>query len=218
MRQRNIARRIRDIVLPVPAAPSNLSLPNKVLVTNSFWDFDKHGSQEWYDIIPCIPALWQSSKDVTCIAVTIPVFKSCFFEGTHICFASVCRFFTFIIFFKKKNDINKGKYIGVGGHIELNESKEQALIREVKEETGLTLNSAKLCAVEEYTPISGEDRHVIFLYKSNDFSGVVREHIENEDRVFWIDRSKLFETFEIVKNKYKNLLDQLAKNIISNIK
>lgn len=38
---------------------------------------------------------------------------------------------------KKKHDINKGKWVGIGGHIEEGENKEQALIREIKEETGL---------------------------------------------------------------------------------
>ena len=41
----------------------------------------------------------------------------------------------------KKNDINKDKWIGVGGHFEQDESPEECLLREVKEETGLTLNS-----------------------------------------------------------------------------
>ena len=45
---------------------------------------------------------------------------------------------------KKKNDINKGKYIGVGGHIEIGETPEEALLREVKEETGLSLTSYEL--------------------------------------------------------------------------
>ena len=40
---------------------------------------------------------------------------------------------------KKKNDINEGKWIGVGGHVEYQESPEECLVREVKEETGLTL-------------------------------------------------------------------------------
>ena len=40
---------------------------------------------------------------------------------------------------KKKKDINKNKYIGVGGHVEKGETPDQALIREVKEETGLDL-------------------------------------------------------------------------------
>ena len=41
----------------------------------------------------------------------------------------------------KKNDVNRDKWIGVGGHFEEGESPEECLLREVKEETGLTLNS-----------------------------------------------------------------------------
>ena len=40
---------------------------------------------------------------------------------------------------KKENDYNEGKWIGVGGHIEKGESKDEAAIRETKEETGLDL-------------------------------------------------------------------------------
>ena len=42
---------------------------------------------------------------------------------------------------KKKQDVNEGKWIGIGGHFEENESPENCLLREVKEETGLTLTS-----------------------------------------------------------------------------
>ena len=41
----------------------------------------------------------------------------------------------------KKHDVNKDKWIGVGGHFEHNESPEECLLREVREETGLTLTS-----------------------------------------------------------------------------
>ena len=41
----------------------------------------------------------------------------------------------------KKNDVNKDKWIGVGGHFEADESPEECLLREVKEETGYTLTS-----------------------------------------------------------------------------
>ena len=41
----------------------------------------------------------------------------------------------------KKNDVNKDKWIGVGGHFEEGESPEECLLREVKEETGLTLKA-----------------------------------------------------------------------------
>ena len=46
---------------------------------------------------------------------------------------------------KKKNDINEGKWIGVGGHAENGESPEECLLREVKEETGLTREYPKVC-------------------------------------------------------------------------
>ena len=41
----------------------------------------------------------------------------------------------------KENDVNQDKWIGVGGHFEKNESPEECLLREVKEETGYTLTS-----------------------------------------------------------------------------
>ena len=42
---------------------------------------------------------------------------------------------------KKEHDINKDKYIGIGGHFEFGESPDECLMREAKEETGLTLTS-----------------------------------------------------------------------------
>lgn len=59
----------------------------------------------------------------------------------------------------KKNDVNKDKWIGVGGHFEANESPEECLLREVHEETGLTLTSYR-------------------------FRGLVTFHLENRRRFF----------------------------------
>lgn len=47
----------------------------------------------------------------------------------------------------KKNDVNKDKWIGIGGHFEAGESPEDCLLREAKEETGLTLTSWKFRAL-----------------------------------------------------------------------
>ena len=44
----------------------------------------------------------------------------------------------------KKNDINKDKWIGIGGKFEENESPDDCLLREAKEETGLTLTSSMI--------------------------------------------------------------------------
>lgn len=70
----------------------------------------------------------------------------------------------------KKNDINKDKWIGVGGHFEPGESPEECLLREVKEETGLTLLSHRfrglitfLC--DDYQP------EYMCLYTSDQFTG-----------------------------------------------
>ena len=45
---------------------------------------------------------------------------------------------------KKQDDMNEGKWIGVGGHVESQETPEECLVREVKEETGLTLEITDL--------------------------------------------------------------------------
>ena len=47
---------------------------------------------------------------------------------------------------KKENDLNHDKWIGVGGKFEENESPEECLLREVREETGLTLTRFRLCS------------------------------------------------------------------------
>lgn len=48
---------------------------------------------------------------------------------------------------KKENDVNRDKWIGVGGHFEEGESPEDCLLREVYEETGLTLKSWRFCGI-----------------------------------------------------------------------
>ena len=40
---------------------------------------------------------------------------------------------------KKKNDVNQGKWIGIGGHMDAEETADECILREVKEETGLTM-------------------------------------------------------------------------------
>lgn len=84
---------------------------------------------------------------------------------------------------KKENDINKGKYIGIGGHIELDESKEEALIREVKEETGLTLDNYQYRGKILFQ--SDNLVEIMHLYTANDFSGNIINCDEGE--LVWIN-------------------------------
>lgn len=91
---------------------------------------------------------------------------------------------------KKENDLNEGKWIGVGGKFELDETPEECLLREVKEETGLTLTSYKLRAV--ITFISNEwETEYMYLFTADEFEGDLI--CCNEGELEWIDKDKILE-------------------------
>ncbi len=90
---------------------------------------------------------------------------------------------------KKEKDINKDKYIGVGGHIEQGESPDECVIREVKEETGLTLCSFRLRAV--ITFVIDDIDEVTFLYTSDDYQGEMKTC--NEGDLVWVKEEKIEE-------------------------
>lgn len=91
---------------------------------------------------------------------------------------------------KKKNDINHDKWIGVGGKFELNESPEECILREVKEETGLTLTDYRLRGIITFI-LEGNTLEYMFLYTAGAYTG---EMIEcNEGELVWVPKSKLEE-------------------------
>ena len=75
-----------------------------------------------------------------------------------------------------------------GGHVEPGESFVEAVIREVWEETGLTIADPKLCGTKQFQTKNGE-RYGVFVYKTDHFSGELRSSDEGE--VFWIPRDQL---------------------------
>lgn len=75
-----------------------------------------------------------------------------------------------------------------GGHIEPGESFTKAVIREVWEETGLTIEKPRLCGLKQFFDDDGT-RYIVMLYKTCHFSGEL--HSSEEGRVFWIKRSEL---------------------------
>ncbi len=75
-----------------------------------------------------------------------------------------------------------------GGHVEPGEPFTVSVIREVLEETGLTIENPRLCGVKQFLTEDGV-RYVVFLYKTNRFSGTLRSSDEGE--VFWIPRETL---------------------------
>lgn len=89
---------------------------------------------------------------------------------------------------KKQNDINKEKWLGIGGKFEDKESPEECITREVKEETGLTLNSVKLRGILTFiNPIC--ETEYIFVFTSNDFTGNLIEC--NEGDLQWVEKDKV---------------------------
>ena len=93
-----------------------------------------------------------------------------------------------------------------GGHVEKDEDLNKSIIREVKEETGLTIRKPILCGIEEFKT-KKEDRYFMFFYKTDKFKGKIRSSKEGE--VFWIDRN------ELKKHKLSLDLERIIKVIES---
>lgn len=74
-----------------------------------------------------------------------------------------------------------------GGHVELGESFSDAVIREVKEETGLDIYSPQLCGIKDW--VENECRYVVLFYKTNRFDGVLQS--SNEGEVWWAEMDQL---------------------------
>lgn len=88
----------------------------------------------------------------------------------------------------KENDVNKDKWIGVGGHFEQGESPEECLLREVKEETGYTLTSWKYRGIVTF--VYGKDIvEYMSLYTADGFEG--KPIACDEGVLEWVDRSQI---------------------------
>ena len=89
----------------------------------------------------------------------------------------------------KKNDVNKDKWIGVGGHFEDGESPEECVLREVKEETGYTLTSYRYRGIVTFVSGSGEIEYMS-LFTADGFEG---EPIEcDEGELEWVPIEKVW--------------------------
>jgi len=88
-----------------------------------------------------------------------------------------------------------------GGHVEKEESIVKAVIREIKEETGLTIFEPKLCGLKQFQT-EEDERYLVLLFKTDKFEGKLSSSDEGE--MLWIDKDKL-DDYELVKD-FKDLL------------
>lgn len=89
-----------------------------------------------------------------------------------------------------------------GGHVEENENFHDSVVREVYEETGLTIKNARLVGIKHWPDKDGH-RYIVFLYKATEFSGELRSTEEGE--VSWVKKTELsqmdlaYDLLEILK-------------------
>lgn len=112
-------------------------------------------------------------------------------------------------------DRQNPKWPGVtfpGGHVEKNETVVESAVREVFEETGLTINAPKLVGIKEW-PLKGDARYIVFLFKTTEFSGTINS--SKEGRIFWTTRQEL-KNYQL-PHTFKEMLPVFDDNNISEL-
>ena len=121
------------------------------------------------------------------------------------CMCQICNGDNILILHKVNNS-----YTGVtfpGGHIEEGESLTKAVVREVYEETGLTIKNPVMCGIYDWIQNDGA-RYFVFLYHASEFSGELRS--SDEGKVEWIKKTDFLSqplahgmeaVFEIMNNE-----------------
>ena len=103
--------------------------------------------------------------------------------NTTLCYISRGGAYLMLHRVKKENDLNRDKWIGFGGKLEENESPEEGILREVREETGLILNDLKYRGIVTFVSdrYEGEYMH---LFTAEQFEGEPGDCDEGE--IAWI--------------------------------
>lgn len=108
---------------------------------------------------------------------------------------------------KKENDQSHDKWLGVGGKFDKDESPDECILREVKEETGLTLTSYQLRGVMTFVSDIWETEYM-FIYTADEFEGELAECSEGD--LQWIKKTEVMnlKLWEGDKIFLKKLIDE----------
>lgn len=109
-------------------------------------------------------------------------------KQTTLCYIEKGNKYLMLHRIKKENDENHDKWIGVGGKFEDGESPEDCMLREVREETGLTVTDWKYRGIVTFVSDVCQCEHM-HLFKCTEFSGKICEC--DEGVLEWIDKSDL---------------------------
>ena len=106
-------------------------------------------------------------------------------KNTTLCYIEKDGCYLLLHRIKKENDVNKDKWVGIGGKFEENESPEDCLLREVREETGLILKSWRYCGIVTFVSDlwAGEYMH---LFHAEDFEGELIDC--DEGKLEWVSK------------------------------
>ena len=110
-------------------------------------------------------------------------------KNTTLCYIEHQNSYLMLHRVKKKVDVNKGKWIGVGGHCEEKESPDECVVREVKEETGLTLRNCHARGLVTFISDLWEMEYM-HLFTADRFEGELIEC--NEGTLAWISMEDIF--------------------------
>ncbi len=94
---------------------------------------------------------------------------------------------------KKKNDLSHDLWLGIGGHFEHGESPEECVLREVREESGLTLTNYRLRGVVTFS--DGNVYEYMFLFSASEYTGELIEC--NEGELVWVEKEKVLKELPI---------------------
>ena len=108
-------------------------------------------------------------------------------KNTTLCYIEKDGCYLLLHRVKKENDLNKDKWIGIGGKFEEDESPEECLLREAKEETGLTLTDFRYCGIVTFVSDKWEGEYM-HLFHATDFTGDLIEC--NEGTLKWVPKDR----------------------------
>ena len=90
---------------------------------------------------------------------------------------------------KKENDINRDKWVGIGGHFEADETPEDCLLREVREETGLELTDYRLRGIITFISDRWPTEYM-FLYTASGYTGEISTC--DEGILEWVEKNMVY--------------------------